>query len=267
MLEFRRNFNNHIKTRELFHNKKILTVIFPSAGTNIADFMNFINEIKVHSDIIFVVEGYYGLPITNLSGIGYEPLQFAKQFNKSYAKIFNRYKGILLCAQSIGTISALEFRKIYHGTNLKTIFLSPTLSEKNNRSYRLTALYLQILLKTIPGRFTLNLLRAYPTKIVIKYLLRKFLTDLYKPITAAGINSYFNCLYFITQFGLTEKQNIHDEDIFIIGDKDTYLNSYCNQDDLKKRKHTYIINGGHSLLQNNFKEVISLIQSCQFLKL
>ncbi len=248
---------NNIKVYTSLNHKKKLIIFFPSAATSYDDYKNFMDNITASVDFVYVSKGYNGL-ITNdksYKPFGYE--EFTRIFINSFKSLMNNYEKVILLGQSFGSCVAYE---IYKSTkNAKLILVAPAFSEKSFKYGKVGKIFLDLMTDTFWGKKITNFLEPSFLRLCNKLRLNSSQQLFVKALRRSGTINYFSCLRETLRYGLIDKDILSEDVIMVFGKRDPFLNNFCNQVNFHKRKNSYFLDHGHTILQKEWEFILKFI--------
>lgn len=248
---------NNIRVLTSFNSKKILIIFFPSAATSFHDYKNFMDNISSSVDIVYVCAGYNGLIVNDKAYKPYSLGEFTQVFYNTYKSVIKNYEKVILLGQSFGACIAYEMYKRMQ--NAKLILVAPPFSEKSFKSNKVGKIALNLITDTFWGKKITNFLEPVFLRLCRQCRLNSSQQLFVKALKRSGTVNYFSCVRETLKYGLIDKETLSDEIIMVFGKHDPFLNNFCNQVNFHKRKNSYFLDHGHTILQREWKFILKFI--------
>lgn len=256
-MTFKSQGKNNIRVLTSINSKKTLIIFFPSAATSFDDYKNFLDNISKRTDIVYVYAGYNGLIVSDKNYKPYSLEDFTKIFYYSFKQLIEKYKKTIILGQSFGVCIAYEVYKKIKGAKL--ILVSPPFSEKSFKYNKVGKILLHLLSDTLTGKKITNFLEPSFLSLCNKFRLNPSQQLFVKALKRAGTVNYFSCLRETLKHGLIDHQIFSEDMIMVFGKKDPFLNNFCHQKNLQKRKNSYFLDHGHTILQKEWKFILKFL--------
>jgi len=238
--------------------KRSIVIVFPPAGKVHEDYREFLSVLANEHDVLFVESGYFGCKKQAGKEILYDSREFTRRFFLRYKAMLATYSTTAIIGQSYGSIQGLKLAKKMPA--VKLILISPPLSSAKFRHERWGKPLLKLLVTSQIGRKVLEAFDGGKLTALSRYIPFPVIKQAQETMELSGGYSYFRCLYEILNEGVVTDGDIDERTILIIGKNDASLNAFCLQAPLRRRKHTFVIDADHDILQEKWHTVAAMLR-------